>query len=78
MTAHDEAKGESVDDAIRVTEEQTAEDLVDLESDQAMTEKALGLLKNQSSTAYASAIAALREDTRKWWEEQLSWIARGL
>jgi hypothetical protein len=73
VTAHDEAKGESVNDAIRVTEEQTAEDRADLESDEAMTEKALGLLKNQSSTAYASAVAALREDTLEWWEHQLSW-----
>jgi hypothetical protein len=71
MAAHDET--ESVDDAIRATEEQTAEDRADLEDDQAMTEKALALLKNPSPTAYSRAIAALREDTRTWWEDQLAW-----
>jgi hypothetical protein len=70
-TGEDESR--SVDDAIRATEEQTAEERADLESDQAMTEKALALLKNPSATAYASAVAALRDDTREWWEEQLSW-----
>ena len=62
-----------MDDAIRATEAQTAEDRADLEGDEAMTERALGLLKNNSSTAYGSAVAVLRDDTREWWEEQLSW-----
>lgn len=38
-----------------------------------MTEKALALLKNPSSAAYSRALAALRHDTRSWWEEQLAW-----
>jgi hypothetical protein len=38
-----------------------------------MTEKALALLKNPSSSAYSRAMAALREDTRAWWEDQLTW-----
>lgn len=38
-----------------------------------MTEKALALLENPSSTAYSRALAALREDTRAWWEDQLAW-----
>jgi hypothetical protein len=73
VTAHDEAKGESVDDAIRATEAQTAEDRDDLEGDEAMTERALAQLENPSSTTYLRALAALREDTREWWEEQLTW-----
>ena len=73
MVAHDKDEIDSVDDAIRATEEQTAEDRADLESDQAMTEKALALLKNPSPTAYSRAMAALRDDTRTWWEDQLTW-----
>jgi hypothetical protein len=64
---------ESVSDAITATEERTAADLADLESDQAMTEEALRLLESKSPTAYSRALAALREDTREWWREQLTW-----
>ena len=62
-------------DAITATEEQTAADLADLKSDQAMTNAALRLLEGKSPTAYSRALAALREDTREWWEEQLTWEA---
>jgi hypothetical protein len=66
---------ESVSDAITATEEQTAADLADLESDQAMTEDGLRLLEHKSPTAYSRALTALREDTREWWEKQLTWEA---
>ena len=62
-----------VTDAIAATDEQTAADVTDVESDQAMTEEALGLLETKSPNAYARALSALREDTREWWAEQLSW-----
>lgn len=64
---------DSIDDAIRATDEQTAEDRADADSDQAMTQNALGLLERPSRTAYSSALGALRDDTRAWWEEQLTW-----
>ncbi len=64
---------DSIDDAIRSTDEQTAEDLADLEADQAMTEGALALLEKPSQAAYARALGALRQDTRGWWENQLKW-----
>jgi hypothetical protein len=64
---------DSIDDAIRATEHQTPEDRADLESDQAMTEEGLRLLEHKSPTAYSRALAALREDTREWWEKQLTW-----
>jgi hypothetical protein len=73
VVAHDKDEIDSVDDAIRATEGRTAEERQDLESDQAMTEKALALLKNPSSSAYLRALAALREDTRSWWGDQLAW-----
>jgi hypothetical protein len=70
-----DGEDQSVSDAITATEEQTAADMTDLESDQAMTEKALRLLEHNSSSAYTRALGALRDDTRAWWEEQLTWEA---
>src|ERR1700730_18270910 len=43
-----EVEKDSVSDAITATDEQTAADLLDLESDQAMTEEALQLLQSKS------------------------------
>src|SRR5215469_2448778 len=51
-------------DAIRASENQTAEEGADLEEDQAMTEAALRILASPSSSAYARALAALRDDTQ--------------
>ena len=62
-------------DAITANEEQTAADLADLESDQAMTGEGLRLLEQKSPTAYSCALAALRDDTRAWSEKQLTWEA---
>jgi hypothetical protein len=64
---------DSVKDAICASEEQTAGDRADVASDQAMTEEALRLLESKSPSAYSRALAALREDTREWWEDQLTW-----
>jgi hypothetical protein len=71
IAAHDGE--ESLGEAIRATESQTAEELADLEGDQAMTKEALCLLAKPSSSAYSRALGALREDTREWWEDQLNW-----
>jgi hypothetical protein len=68
-----DVEGDAVHDAIRAGEEQSREDRADLEDDQAMTEEALRILASPSSSAYVRALAALRDDTQKWWEEQLSW-----
>jgi hypothetical protein len=38
-----------------------------------MTENTLGLLETRSPTAYSLALAELRDDTRAWWAEQLTW-----
>lgn len=65
----------AIDDAIHTTEEQTPADRADLEEDQAMTEEALRILSTPSSSAYSRALAALRDDTQEWWEEQLGWDA---
>jgi hypothetical protein len=67
---HDEI--EAVGEAIRATEARTEQDLADLDADQTMTEDAMRLLRMPSPTVYVRALAALREDTRAWWEDQLS------
>jgi hypothetical protein len=36
-----------------------------------MTEEALRQLYSSSPSAYSRALAALRDDTRTWWDEQL-------
>jgi hypothetical protein len=61
--------------AIHSSEAQTAEDFADMESDQSMTEKALRILTSPSSSAYSRALAAVHDDTRASWEEQLGWDA---
>jgi hypothetical protein len=68
-----DVEADCIGDAIRATEQQTPKDLADLEDDQAMTEEALRILARPSSSAYPRALAALRDDTRRWWEEQLGW-----
>jgi hypothetical protein len=70
-----DVEGDAVEDAIRAGEEQSGKDRADLEDDQAMTEEALRILASPSSSAYVRALAALRDDTRRWWEEQLGWNA---
>jgi hypothetical protein len=70
-----DVQDDAISDAIRATEEQTPEDRADLGDDQAMTEEALRILASPSASAYSRALAALRDDTRTWWEEQLSWNA---
>jgi hypothetical protein len=40
-----------------------------------MTEAALALLGDGTQGAYEAALAALREDTREWWEKRLTWEA---
>jgi hypothetical protein len=74
LTAGEVATDSAVD-AIRAGDEQTAEDRADAASDQSMTEKALGLLERAPPTAYSRALDALRDDTRAWWEDQLTWEA---
>ena len=68
-----DVEADCVGDAIRATDEQTAEETADLEDDRAMTEEALSILAHPSPSAYSRALAALRDDTQGWWREQLSW-----
>jgi hypothetical protein len=62
---------EDVNTSIRATPEQTSEDHNDLNEDEAMTANALKLLGNGKEQSYKKALAALRADTREWWDEVL-------
>ncbi len=59
--------------AVHASPDNTRRDLQDLDEDQAMTEKTLRLLRAGKPGAYENALAALREDTRDGWEDQLTW-----
>src|SRR5262249_41354099 len=69
----DDVENAPIGEAIRATNEKTAEDEADLEEDQAMTEAALRILASPSPTAYSRPVAALRDDTRAWWEQPRGW-----
>jgi len=59
-------------DAIRATEMDTETDMREMEDDEAMTHRALGLLGSRRDDAYEAALAALREDTQAWWADMLA------
>jgi len=63
---------ERVVDAIRVTPEETAEEARDLDQDEAMTRNAVVILDAGKPKAYEQAVAALRADTREWWDDMIS------
>jgi hypothetical protein len=62
---------ECVSDAVRATAADTDEDMADLAADETMTRRALELLASRRNDAYEAALAALREDSRAWWADQL-------
>ena len=55
---------ERVIDAIRATVADTDGDIAEMETDEAMTRRALDLLGSRRNDAYEAALAALREDTQ--------------
>ena len=63
---------ERVIDAIRATQEETAEESSDLDEDEGMTAKAVAILDAGKPKAYEQAVAALRADTREWWDDMIS------
>jgi hypothetical protein len=71
---HLDATGETeqVIDAIQSTPADTESDVADLEEDEVMTRRGLDLLCSKRNDAYETGLAALREDTRQWWEDLLA------
>ena len=64
-------QSERVVDAIRATVADTDGDIAEMETDEAMTRRALDLLGSRRNDAYEAALAALREDTQAWWANTL-------
>ena len=65
-------QSERVVNAIRATADKTAEDICEMEEDEAMTRRALELLSSPGKNVYEKALAALQDDTRVSWEDVLS------
>jgi len=65
-------QSERVVDAIRATASDTEDDIREMQDDEEMTRRAHKLLGSKRNDAYAAALAALREDTRQWWEDMLA------
>jgi hypothetical protein len=63
---------ERVVDAIRATQSETQKDIAEMGEDEAMTRRALDLLGSRRNDAYETALATLREDTRRWWADTLA------
>ena len=57
---------------VRVSPEDTEEELRDLDDDEAMTHRALEILGSHRNDAYQAARAELRDDTRGWWADVLA------
>jgi sulfur transfer protein SufE len=54
-------QSEQVIDAIRATADDTAQEIAEMEVDEAMTRCSLDLLSSKRNNAYEAALAALRE-----------------
>lgn len=65
-------QSERVVDAIRATANDTEDDICEMQDDEDMTRRAHKLLSTRRDDAYEAALAALREDTRKWWADMLA------
>jgi hypothetical protein len=65
-------QSERVVDAIRATVADTDEDIAEMETDETMTRRTLGLLGSKRTDAYEAALAALRQDTQAWWTDTLA------
>jgi len=62
---------QGVEEAVRDTPAGADEAARDLQADEALSRRALGILTSQRNDPYEAALAALREDTRDWWVDML-------
>ncbi|MBV8191821.1 MAG: hypothetical protein JO339_31615, partial [Alphaproteobacteria bacterium] len=70
---HGGSDATGVSEAVRDTATDAQECDRDLELDEAMTRKALDLLGSRRNDRYEAALGALREDTRGWWADILTY-----
>ena len=66
------SKRETLLEAISSTAEDATRELADLAADETRTREALAILKTGTAGAYEQAPAALREETRGWWQDALA------
>ena len=66
---HDEDQG--AEKAVQTTEQDARLELADLADDEAHVQRALRILKRGGQLVCERALAALREDTRDWWQQEL-------
>ena len=59
-------------DAIQATQKKTDEEIRALDADEAMTDKALKILRTGDFDAYEKALAMISEEKQAWWEEVLA------
>jgi hypothetical protein len=59
-------------DAIRATSTDTADEIRDMQEDEAVTNRAINLLGSRRNDAYEAALALLRENTQEWWASELA------
>ncbi len=71
------AQKDWVSESVHATPEQTIDDIRDLDGDEAMTANALKILDEGKKQSCEKAVAALRADSRKWWEETLEPVQEG-
>jgi hypothetical protein len=61
------ARSDEAGDAVRTTAKDDADEMADLEEDEAMTRRAMTILGIGRNDAYEAALAELRDDTQEWW-----------
>ncbi len=66
------ARSEEAGDAVRTTAKDDADEMADLDEDEAMTRRALAILGTERNDAYQAALAELRDDTQEWWEDLIA------
>ncbi len=64
-------KHEGTSAAVQATEQDSQVERADVDDDEAQIQRALRILKRGGRQVYERALAALRADTRAWWQEAL-------
>jgi len=66
------ARSDEAGDAVRTSASDDADGMADLDADEAMTLKAMGILGTSRNDAYEATLAELRDDTQEWWADLIA------
>ncbi len=72
VATDNKGKKDELSSAIASTDSDDAATIIDTDEDEAMTRRAIDILKTGDPEAYSEALAALRQDTQDWWEDTVS------